>query len=368
MMTDQQNRLARLREVLRQNSLDCLIVTGDANRFYLSGFTGDNGVLIIGWDEQLLFTDFRYLEQAGAEAPLYEIKRCPLQLLPEAGRWLAERSTYRIGFESDHLSFGSYGLMTESLPPERLAPTAGMVEALRALKDAEEIRRITDAAAIADRAWHRLLPSIREGAVEMDLAAELDYLMRGEGAEASAFATIVASGPRSALPHASPTRKRLSHGDLVIFDFGAVSQQYRSDMTRTVVMGEAGAETRKIYDVVLEAQRRALAALRPGMTGREADAVARQYIEEAGYGENFGHGLGHAVGIEIHEDPRLSLTGETILRPGMVVTVEPGIYLPGVGGVRIEDLAVITETGMTNLTSSAKELWEVRGERWDFSV
>ncbi|MGE5551951.1 MAG: M24 family metallopeptidase [Bacteroidota bacterium] len=350
------NRLARLRELLRETELDSFVVAGAANRYYLSGFTGDNGFLLVDAAEQVLYTDFRYMEQARAEAPAFTLCQVGRRILPEFSACLAERGGDRIGFEPDHWSLADYQELIEVVSEKRLIAQKGMVEGLRAVKDPEEIERIGQAAAINDRAWARLMPLIKPGVAERDLAAELDYLLRREGADGNAFTTIVASGPRGALPHGTASARKIAPGDLVVFDFGAQYQGYASDMTRTVAVGNAGEKEREIYRIVAEAQALALAALRPGLTGIEVDAVARRHIKDAGYGQYFGHGLGHAVGIEIHEEPRLSPIGEQVLAAGMVVTVEPGIYLPGLGGVRIEDLVVLTATGCRNLTNSAKDM------------
>ncbi len=350
-------RLALLRTELSRQGLDGLVVTGPANRYYLSGFTGSNGALAITHNAQFIFTDFRYLEQVAQEAPAFTLQQCAaVGLLPEVAKWLAECGLHRIGIEGDHLNVVGFRELTQVIPQDRLVIQTGLVEGIRARKMPEEIDRISRAAAINDRAWVRLIPSIRPGASENDLAAELEYLLRREGADGMAFGTIAASGPRGALPHGAPSAKKIIAGELVVFDFGARLNGYASDITRTVAVGSLDEKGREIYRVVADAQALALEAIRPGLTGREVDAVARRHIQDAGYGDNFGHGLGHSVGIEVHEEPRLSRTGEQALAPGMVVTVEPGIYLPGYGGVRIEDLVVVTETGYRNLTGSPKDL------------
>ncbi len=349
-------RLAQLRSGMDSSGLEAFVITGGANRVYLSGFTGDNGILAILPDGEHLFTDFRYLEQAEEQAPEFILHRSGRWLLPEFGAWLGEQNLGKIGFEADHLRVAEYRVLEQYVPADKLCAQSGLVERIRAVKEPEEIEEITNAAAITDRVWEKMLHLIKPGVSERDLAAELDYLLRREGADGTAFDSIVASGPRGALPHATPTRKALALGEFVTFDFGARLRGYASDMTRTVGLGRLGGKEREIYRIVAEAQAMALEALRPGMTGCEVDAVARGYIQEAGYGGYFGHGLGHSVGLEIHEEPRLSPTGEERLEAGMVVTIEPGIYLPGFGGVRIEDLVVVTEGGCRRLSRSAKEL------------
>lgn len=350
------SRLALLRRRMEELGLASFIVLGPANRLYLSGFTGDNGLLFVDAKRQVLFTDFRYREQACLEAAAWELRIVERRLLPEFAAWLKEEGGERIGLEAEHWTLADYEVLTQSVPEKRLVPTKGLIERLRAVKDEEEIACIAAAAAVNDRVWGRFLPLLRPGVQERDLAVELEYLLRREGADGVAFPSIVASGPRGALPHAAPSEKRLAAGELVVVDFGAVYRGYASDMTRTVALGRVGEEEKAVYRIVLAAQERALAAVRAGVDARAVDAVAREYIKEAGYGEAFGHGLGHAVGLEVHEEPRLAATAEGELQAGMVFTVEPGIYLPGRFGVRIEDLVVVTEDGCRNLTGTPKEL------------
>lgn len=349
-------RLAECRRAMAELELEAFIITGPANRRYLSGFTGDNGLLFVDAARQILFTDFRYEEQARLEAPAWDLRVVGRQLIPEFAAWLKEEGGRRIGLEAEHWSLADYELLTADLPRERFVPTKGVIEGLRAVKSEEEIACIATAAAINDRVWEKFLPLLKPGVAERDLAVELEYLLRREGAEGLAFPCIVASGPRGAMPHAVPSEKRLASGELVVVDFGAVWKGYASDITRTVALGKVGEEEAVAYRVVLTAQEKALAAVRPGTTTRAVDAVARDYIRAAGYGEAFGHGLGHAVGLEVHEEPRLSPTSDQVIRAGMVFTVEPGIYLPGRFGVRIEDLVVVTGEGCRNLTRSPKEL------------
>jgi Xaa-Pro aminopeptidase len=311
---------------------------------------------VVGPSAQLLFTDFRYMEQASREAPLFQIQRHNNKLMPDMAAWLVENGGARIGYEPARLNLADYWKMIEVLPQERLVDGESLVERARFVKEPEEIDRIARAAAINDLVWAGFAKEIKAGVAERDLALELDYLLRREGADGTAFPTIVASGPRGALPHGMPSSKKLNPGELAVFDFGARLDGYASDMTRTVALGDPGEKARGIYRVVAEAQAMALAALRPGLAMAALDAVARNHIRDAGYGEYFGHGLGHSVGIEIHEEPRLSPGGEGTLAAGMVLTVEPGVYLPGFGGVRIEDLVVIVEDGVNTLTHSPKEL------------
>lgn len=354
-------RLERLRRRMAEEQVDGLLVGSPANRRYLSGFTGSSGWLLITADRAELWTDFRYLEQAAAQAPAFEIVRHEADVYRHLGRRVGELGLGRLGFERDHLSYRQWERLRGGLPEKvELVPVAGWIEELRRVKDAGEIAAIRQAARIADEALLEVLADLRPGRTEREVALQLEFAMRRRGAEGVAFDFIVASGPRSALPHGTASDRVIQEGDLLTVDYGAVYGGYASDCTRTVVVGRAGERQREIYDIVLEAQRRALAAVRPGATGAEVDRAAREVIESAGYGEHFGHATGHGVGLEVHEGPRLAATGgDDVLAPGMVVTVEPGIYLPGWGGVRIEDLVVVTESGGEILTRVTKEFLQL---------
>lgn len=351
-------RLTDLRQRLQEKELDALLVTGGDNRRYLSGFTGSAGTLVVTADAAVLITDFRYVEQATGQAPNFQVLRYDnfLKTLEEV---FNEHGCHRVGFESDVVTYAQYTKWKEKLDKIEWIPAPGLVEDLRMVKTEAELAEMQKAAAIADAAWTELLPRMVPGATERDLALELEFLMRRNGADGLAFDIILAGGPNGALPHAVPGDRPLQFGDLVVMDFGARHGGYCSDMTRTVVIGKACEKTRTLYNIVLEAQQAALAAVRPGRTGAEVDKVARDVITEAGYGDQFGHGLGHGVGLAVHEKPPLAPKGETVLQPGMTVTVEPGIYIPGFGGVRIEDLVVVTEKGCRRLTGSTKELLEL---------
>ncbi|NMB24000.1 MAG: aminopeptidase P family protein [Firmicutes bacterium] len=352
------DRLIKLRHRLKEKGLDCLVVTSAENRRYLSGFTGSAGTLVITSTAALLLTDFRYVEQATHQSPEFTILRYD-ELIKTLGQVFTEQGAKRVGFEGDVVTYQQYADWQGKLGDVEWVATQEIVEELRMLKEATEIEAMERAAAIADTAWSQLLPRMVPGVSERELALELEFAMRRQGAEGLAFDVILASGPNGALPHARPGERVLAPGDLVVMDFGARYGGYCSDMTRTVCIGKACHKSRAIYDVVLEAQLSALAAVGPGKTGIEIDRVARQIIEEAGYGDQFGHGLGHGVGLAIHEEPRLSPKGNKTLKPGMVVTVEPGIYLPGFGGVRIEDLVLVTQDGYRVLSHSTKELLEL---------
>ncbi|MDU4960408.1 MAG: Xaa-Pro peptidase family protein [Sporomusaceae bacterium] len=353
-----QRRLETLRAFLAGQNLSGLLITKPENRRYFSGFCGSAGALLITANDARLITDFRYLEQAALQAPGFSVVRHGSSIYETIGRLVDEMHITKLGFEADFVSFAAYKLLEENLAAAELCPV--QLDALRARKDEAELDRIRKAVAIADDAFAYILERIRIGMSENEVAFELETCMRRLGSEKPAFDTIVASGKRGALPHGLPTDKLLAAGDLVTMDFGAVYQGYHSDMTRTVAMGQASDEQKRIYQTVLTAQLTGIKAVRAGQLCREVDAAARDYITAAGYGEFFGHGLGHCVGLIIHEEPRLSPANETgRLAANMVVTVEPGIYLPDWGGIRIEDMVVVTVEGCEVLTASGKDLIEI---------
>jgi Xaa-Pro aminopeptidase len=350
-------RLERLRAGMAERGLDAIVVNKPENRFYLSGFTGSAGVLLVTTAKAYLITDFRYVEQATAQAPHFEVLRPETTNLALIAKLLEQEKVQRLGFEGNYLTVDEHAAYKDGLGQRELISVSGLVERLRLIKDEAELQIMRRAAAIADEAWAQLIPLIKPGVVERDLAVELEYRMKKLGADDLAFDIIVASGVRSSLPHGRASEKVVQAGDLVTFDFGAVYKGYCSDMTRTVMVGEPSAKQREIYEIVLEAQKRGVAACKAGMTGKELDEVCRSYIRTKGYAEAFGHGTGHGVGIYIHEGPAVSVRGEKdILQPGMVVTIEPGIYLPGWGGVRIEDMVLVTESGCESFSKSPKEL------------
>lgn len=269
-----------------------------------------------------------------------------------------------LGIEENNITLGTWDKLQKELGQELADKTERVflsrkLAELRYVKTPDEIHCLEEAEAIGDRAFAKLLPRLREGMTEKQVAVQLEYLMKEEGAEGFSFETIAASGLHSAMPHAVPTDKPLEAGDFLTMDFGCLYKGYCSDMTRTVVIGRAGDRQREVYQTVLDAQQAALEGIRPGMTGKEVDALARDVIKERGYGEYFGHSLGHSVGLEIHENPCFSEKEKTVIRPGMVITVEPGIYMEGFGGVRIEDVVVVTEQGCRNITNSEKKLIEI---------
>jgi Xaa-Pro aminopeptidase len=349
-------RLAKLRAKLQEHQVDAMLVSKPENRVYLSGFTGSNGLLLITLDDAFLLTDFRYTEQATAQAPAFKVEQPEGALIGLAAKLVEERGATKVGFESDFLTYDEYKTYTQFLGEQNLVPLGGLVEELRLIKDEAELAKMRKAAQIADEAFAVILPLVKPGVREVDLAVELEYQMKKRGAEGLAFEIIVASGVRSSLPHGRASEKVIEQGDLVTFDFGALYEGYCSDMTRTVMVGEPTAKQREIYAIVLEAQLRGLAACKAGITGGELDEVCRSYIREKGYGPEFGHSTGHGVGLYIHEGPRVRSGSNAVLEPGMVVTIEPGIYIPGWGGVRIEDMVLVTETGCERFTKTSKDL------------
>ncbi|WP_127586055.1 M24 family metallopeptidase [Paenibacillus koleovorans] len=350
-----QARLATFRQLLGERKLEAMLVTNSYNRRYLSGFTGSSGALLITPDQAVLLTDFRYRTQAPQQAPHFRLVEHKPKLIETAAELLAEWKIGELGFEQQDVSYGTYAAYSASLGSIKLVPTDGWIEELRMVKDDAELAVMQEAAELADRTFQHMLTVLKPGLSENDAALELEFFMRRHGATSTSFETIIASGERSALPHGKASERIMKTGEFVKMDFGAYYKGYCSDITRTVVLGQASEKHREIYDIVLEAQQLTLDRIRPGMTGKQADAIARDVIKKYGYGDYFGHGTGHGLGMEIHEAPRLSLTGETVLKPGMTVTVEPGIYLPDFGGVRIEDDIVMTDSGMRRLTQATKD-------------
>ncbi|MDQ0111653.1 M24 family metallopeptidase [Paenibacillus harenae] len=349
-------RVDRLRKLLEESGCEAILIGSDVNRRYISGFTGSSGMVLITQDERYLLTDFRYRTQAPEQAVDFKIVEHGANPIDDVRELLAQHGIKQLAFEQDHVVYSQYSAWTEALPGITLQPSGALVEKLRMIKDDAELKVMQEAADLADKTFSYILNIIKPGMRESDIALEMEVFMRSHGATSSSFDTIVASGERSALPHGVASDRLIGQDEFVKLDFGAYYQGYCSDLTRTVVVGTPTEKHREIYSIVLEAQLHALEHIKPGISGREADALARDVIAKYGYGDLFGHGTGHGLGMEIHESPRLSKLSETILTPGMTVTVEPGIYIPGFGGVRIEDDIVITETGIKILTSSPKEL------------
>jgi Xaa-Pro aminopeptidase len=350
-------RLTRLRDVLRQHQLDAILISQPDNRRYLSGFTGSSGWLLISADQALLATDFRYYDQVMLESPDFALVQIKMKFADVLRGMIEQAGARRVGFEADHATYDGVQEWCEAVPDCEWAPTKGLVVGLRALKDASELAAMRAAIALADEALAQALPQMRPGMTELEVSWIIESYMRTRGAEGVAFELIVAGGPNAARPHARASDRPLRAGEPIVIDMGARLNGYCSDLTRTFCLGQPNEPERfwEVYNTVLRAQTAAEVALRPGMTGQEGDAVARDLITAAGYGEAFGHGLGHGVGLAVHEEPRLSRVNLSPLIAGSLVTVEPGIYLPGWGGVRIEDVVLITDSGVEVLTRAPKE-------------
>jgi Xaa-Pro aminopeptidase len=335
--------------------VDALLVTRLVNVRYLTGFTGSNGQLLVTPTGGVFFTDSRYEEQSRREVPDLRRVIYPRALPKVLAETCREEGVGRLGFEASGVTFKTYRDLVALDGPE-LVPVGEQVEALRWSKDADEIVLVERAQELTDDAFDRLLTKLTEGVTERQAALDLEVAMREAGAERIAFDSIVAFGESAAEPHHRPTDRALARGDVVKLDFGCVVDGYHSDMTRTVALGQPDARLREVHDVVRAAQQAGIEAVRTGVSGGEADRAARAVIEEGGYGEQFGHSLGHGVGLEIHEGPSLRAGSEDVLPAGAVVTVEPGVYLPGLGGVRIEDMVVVTGDGCRALPRTSREL------------
>jgi Xaa-Pro aminopeptidase len=349
-------RAERLAELVAGREFDQLFVSDLINVRYLTGFSGTNGACLVSPDELIFFTDFRYTERAAQEVgPEWERPEAERELVPQ----IVGRMNGRVGFEDAKLSVRQLARL-EAAAGEgvELVPAGDLVEQLRAVKEPEELERIAAAAKLTDDVYRWALERGLAGRTERDVAQACEARLRELGAEPS-FPPIVAAGENGALPHAEPGEREIGKGELVVFDMGALLDGYCSDCTRTLATGDPGDEAREVYELVQRAQETALEAVRAGAAGKEVDAVAREIISEAGHGDAFGHGLGHGVGLEVHEGPRLATTSEDELAKGNVVTVEPGVYLTGRFGVRIEDLVVVTDDGHRNLSGLPKGLQEV---------
>jgi len=348
-----------LRDSIHQQALDAFLVTNQENRTYLSGFTGSSGWLLVTEKNANLITDFRYYEQAVLQAPEFQLIRQVESLSQTLQNQLTELSVHRIGFEQDHMSYAQATALMKANPEVEFVPISSLIEGQRMVKTNEEIAKMQKATDISEHTFLHILGFMQAGMTELEVSLEMERYMRKQGADGLAFESIVASGPRSSLPHGRPTERGLAEGDFVTLDFGAKYQGYCSDMTRTMIVGKPSAEQLKIYNIVFEAHMAALNAVRPGITGKELDMVARTVITEAGYGEYFGHGLGHGVGRNVHEGPSCGKSGLIALAAGHVVTIEPGIYIPNWGGVRIEDMVLVTDEGYKNFNHTSKALIEI---------
>lgn len=348
-------RVHRFRQLMTETGADAALVTSPENVRYLSGFTGTSGVLLVTPGHCRLLTDFRYTEQAAAQAPGFEIVKVESTWAKTLAALLAGGGVQSLAFEGAHLTYYFYRKLAEALEGVVLQDAGAVLGSLRAVKDEGEIAAIRRGVLLVDEAFARLLTLMAPGRSEQEIALELEFDLRRRGGERMAFETILASGARAALPHGTASGKLLERGDLVVCDCGVVCDGYASDFTRTVVVGaEPAGWQSEIYQVVLQAQQAGIAAVKPGVPAAEVDAAARRVIDDAGYGAYFGHSTGHGVGLNVHEAPRVSAASGDMLEAGMVITVEPGIYLPGRGGVRTEDVVVVREHGAEVLTTTPK--------------
>jgi Xaa-Pro aminopeptidase len=351
-------RQACLRSLLEARKLSVLVVADPTNIFYLTGFRGSAGVAIFGTSAARLWVDPRYTLQARNEAQGVQVSEERQRLLRVVGQWLRKRKPRRVGFEDSRLTCRELReVAEESRQAGRFEPAGGLIEELRAVKDPQEIATIRHAGQLTTEVLQEVLPAVRPGIAECDLAAEIEYRMRRKGAEGAAFETIVASGPRGALPHARASARRLAPGELVILDLGAILHGYAADMTRTVYLGKPPRHVKRLYGAVVEAQQAALEALRAGKRAGDVDAAARRVLGRRGLARYFTHSTGHGVGLEIHERPRLGRGEKTRLEIGNVVTAEPGVYIEGVGGIRVEDSVLVGMNGPEILTPAPKDNW-----------
>ncbi len=350
------NRIANLRTKLNEKNIEAALVTKRENYIYLSGFTGSEGRIIITPHDAILLVDFRYTEQARSQSPDYTVVEYSGDLIDTINEIIINKKISSLGFEENDFSYKQYNQYSEKINTVKFIPLEETIEGLRIIKDSFEIEVIKKAVKVADDAFSYILNVIKPGMKEAEVAVELEYYMKKLGASGTSFESIVASGKRSALPHGVASDKVIETGDTVTLDFGASYNNYCSDMTRTIFVGQPDEEMKKIYNIVLEAQQKSEQNAFSGMNFKDIDKAARDIITAYGYSKNFGHGLGHGVGLEVHEEPRVSPKGILKAKNGMVITVEPGIYVNGFGGVRIEDMVIINNKNPEILTQSTKEM------------
>jgi len=354
------NRIKRLQRILVKENLDLLLISFLPHVRYLSGYSGTNGLILISCDDAVFLTDFRYQQQVKKQIKNLRVMIAERDLFSSLSN-LPQLKGKRIkmGFEAEHLNCKTYQRLEKLLPNCLLVPTENLIGTLIVKKDRSELEKIKKAIEITDQVFSEILDFIKPGIKELDLSAEMEYRMKRYGSSTPYFETIVASGKRSAQPHGVASSKKIQRNEFVTFDFGAVFDGYTADLTRTVVVGKANRKQKKVYNIVLRAQRRAISRAKPKMKACDLDRTAREVIKTAGYAKYFGHGLGHGIGVLIHDNPAVNPTNQQLLEPGMVITIEPGIYIPNWGGVRIEDDVLITQKGCEVLTTAERELIEV---------
>jgi Xaa-Pro aminopeptidase len=353
-------RLRKFEQTLHEKGLDGFAVTHPANLRYLCGYTGSNGLLLFLAGTRVFFTDGRYTQQAREEVKGVRVVIAKGPLLNDAVKLIAKRNSSAVGFEADHTTVAAAEQMRKLVTRRtRWKPTSGLLMRQRMIKDADELRTITDAVKLGAAVYEKALEAVHPGVRESEVAGRLEYAARQAGAEGMSFETIVATGKRAALPHGRASNQLIPRRGFVVVDSGVILRGYCSDMTRTVHVGRVNREERQWYKAVLEAQLAGIAAVAPGKTAGEVDKAVRQVLQNAGLDRYFTHSTGHGVGLEIHEPPRIAKAQAERLEPGMVVTIEPGIYVPGRGGIRIEDMVVVTDSGCRVLTPVNKELIEI---------
>ncbi len=348
-------RLQLVRQTMLKEGITALYVTKPENRFYLSGFTGTSGSLIITMDEAILITDFRYREQAIEQSTHTRVVVATGSYLNTIAEIGENSDLNQFGVEGSHITYQHFQFLKDNLKKYNILPLYNFLEKIRIIKDTDEVAKLAKAAALADKTMDMIFPLIKEGISEKELSLEIEFFFKRNGAQALAFNMIVASGTRSAMPHGTATNKKLMVGELLTMDFGALLDGYNSDITRTVAVGSKDKKMNELYKIVLEAQLTGIEKVREGVLASEVDKATREVIQRYGYGDFFGHSTGHGIGLEIHENPKLSGNDSTILKNGMVITVEPGIYLPGWGGIRIEDTVLVEDNGYSLLTATPKE-------------
>lgn len=356
---DRSRRLQRLRSRLGRLKLDAILITDGTNVRYMSGFTGDSSALLITPGDAVFLTDFRYVEQAAAECAGYEIVERRKGMAEAVARQARRLGVARLGVESGAMTLESADRLRSVLKAAELVPTSGVVENIRAVKDAAEVEAIRSCIAAAEKCFEHAKKFLVPGIRELDVAAEMEYFVRTLGFDGMAFPPIVAFGPRGSLPHARATDCRMRSGDAVLLDWGVAGAGYVSDLTRVLFHHKISPRFRRLYAVALAAQQRAIRGIRPGVSAKAVDAAARKHIERAGLGRRFGHGLGHGIGMQVHEGPTIGPLSSAVLKRGMVFTVEPGIYIPGFGGVRIEDDVLVTARGVEVLSHTPKRIEDV---------
>ena len=352
--------LKKMQDLVKKENLDCLFVSDIVHIRYLTGFSGSSAKVLVFPNKTIFMSDFRYMEQSAKEVKGAQVKigqRDPMSDLPDVKE--LQKKNLKVGYESEFLSFSLVRKLAHMLPNVCWVPTSGLVESLTIVKTAEEIGLIKEAVRISDAAFERILGYLRPGIREIEVAAELEYQMKMLGSEKPAFDTIIASGVRSSMPHGVASEKKIKKGEFITMDFGAKYMGYHSDITRTVVLGKATSRQKKIYNLVLKAQKAGCAYVRAGLQGKQVDAKVRGIISKAGYGKYFGHGLGHGLGTLVHDTPSVAPSSEYVLQTNNVVTIEPGIYIPKWGGVRVEDDVVVKKNKSVILNKAPKELIEL---------